>query len=67
MSNEERLKNGTGEMSTPVNRNLQILEYFNDVAELDDDTFKKKFLLALMRLPDEGWNCLEQLFLNTIC
>lgn len=58
--NEDWLRTGEGEMFKPVNKNLQILEYFNDVAELDDTSFKKKISLALAQLSDEGWQHLEK-------
>ena len=58
--NENWLRTGEGEMFKPVNKNLQILEYFNDVAELDDTSFKKKISLALAQLSDEGWQHLEK-------
>lgn len=58
--NEDWLRTGEGEMFKPVNKNLQILEYFNDVAELDDTSFKKRISLALAQLSDEGWQHLEQ-------
>lgn len=63
--NENWLRTGEGEMFKPVNRNLQILEYFNDVAELDDSSFKKRISLALAQLSDEGWQHLEK-FLDEI-
>lgn len=58
--NEDWLRTGEGEMFKPVNKNLQILEYFNDVAELDDTSFKKRISLALAQLSDEGWQNLEK-------
>lgn len=58
--NENWLRTGEGEMFKPVNKNLQILEYFNDVAELDDTSFKKRISLALAQLSDEGWQHLEK-------
>lgn len=58
--NNHWLRTGEGEMFKPVNKNLQILEYFNDVAELDDTSFKKKISLALAQLSDEGWQHLEK-------
>nr|DAO38378.1 MAG TPA: Repressor protein CI [Caudoviricetes sp.] len=58
--NEEWLRTGEGDMFKPVNKNLQILEYFNDVAEMEDSSFKKRISLALAQLSDEGWQHLEQ-------
>ena len=58
--NNHWLRTGEGEMFKPVNKNLQILEYFNDVAELDDTSFKKRISLALAQLSDEGWQHLEK-------
>mgnify|MGYP005916602077 FL=1 len=63
--NEEWLKNGTGEMFQPENKNDEISKLFGNVLKSSDDDFKYRLINALAKLDDSGWDNLEKL-LDTI-
>lgn len=57
--NEDWLRNGTGEMFKPRTKSQEIFAFANDVMELSDDKFKKRFVEALTRLDKKDWEALE--------
>lgn len=57
--NENWLRNGNGEMKKPRTRNQEVFAFANDVMELSDDKFKKRFVEALTRLDQKDWEALE--------
>lgn len=59
--NENWLKTGNGEKKIKLTYNQEIAEFANDVMELPDKNFKKRLVMALARLDDQGWNALEHL------
>lgn len=59
--NEEWLRNGTGEMFQPVNKNDEISRLFGDVLKKDDNNFRHRLIAALAKLDDTGWDELEHL------
>lgn len=59
--NEEWLRNGTGEMFQPVNKNDEISRLFGDVLKKDDNNFRHRLIAALAKLDDAGWDELEHL------
>lgn len=63
--NEEWLRNGTGEMFQPENKNDEISKLFGNVLKSSDDDFKYRLINALAKLDDSGWDNLEEL-LDTI-
>ena len=63
--NEEWLRNGTGEMFQPENKNDEISKLFGNVLKSGDDDFKYRLINALAKLDDSGWDNLEKL-LDTI-
>lgn len=63
--NEEWLRNGTGEMFQPENKNDEISKSFGNVLKSSDDDFKYRLINALAKLDDSGWDNLEKL-LDTI-
>lgn len=63
--NEEWLRNGTGEMFQPENKNDEISKLFGNVLKPSDDDFKYRLINALAKLDDSGWDNLEKL-LDTI-
>lgn len=64
-ANEEWLRNGTGEMFQPENKNDEISKLFGNVLKSSDDDFKYRLINALAKLDDSGWDNLEKL-LDTI-
>lgn len=56
---KEWLTNGIGEMRKPRTRNQEIFAFANDVMELSDDKFKKRFVEALTKLDKDDWEALE--------
>lgn len=63
--NEEWLRNGTGEMFQPENKNDEISKLFGNVLKSSDDDFKYRLINALAKLDDSGRDNLEKL-LDTI-
>lgn len=63
--NEEWLRNGTGEMFQPENKNDEISKLLGNVLKSSDDDFKYRLINALAKLDDSGWDNLEKL-LDTI-
>lgn len=63
--NEEWLRNGTGEMFQPENKNDEISKLFGNVLKSSDNDFKYRLINALAKLDDSGWDNLEKL-LDTI-
>lgn len=59
--NEEWLRNGTGEMFRPVNKNDEISRLFGDVLKNDDNNFRRRLIASLAELDDAGWEDLEHL------
>jgi transcriptional regulator with XRE-family HTH domain len=57
--NEEWLRTGNGKMFKSRTREQEIGAFVNDVMELNDDSFEKKFVSALARLEPKDWECLE--------
>lgn len=59
--NEEWLRNGTGEMFQPENKNDEISKLFGNVLKSSDNDFKYRLINALAKLDDSGWDNLEKL------
>lgn len=57
--NENWLRTGEGNMKKPLTRNQEIFNFANDVMELNDEKFKKRFVEALARLDERDWEALE--------
>lgn len=55
------LVNGIGNMRKPRTRNQEIFAFANDVMELEDEKFKKRFVEALTRLDSKDWEALEKI------
>lgn len=58
------LKNGVGEMFVKRSRIDEIGEFVNDVMEETDDSFKKRFLLALSKLNETDWETIAKIVEN---
>lgn len=59
--NEEWLRTGNGEMYKKLTRNQEIAEFANEVMENVDESFKKRFVIALSKLNESDWETLEKL------
>lgn len=59
--NEEWIRNGTGEMFQPENKNDEISRLFGEVLKKSDDDFRYRLINALAKLDDSGWDSLEKL------
>lgn len=59
--NEEWLRNGIGPMKKDRTRNQEIGEFVNDVMDMPDEAFKKRFIDSLKRLDAKDWEALEKI------
>lgn len=59
--NEEWLTTGQGEMYNPIHKSKAIAELLTDVLKDDENSFKKRLLIALAKLDENGWDSLESL------
>ena len=51
--NEHWLRTGDGEMFVQIARDKEIMRFVGDVMQGEDDNFRRRFLFALARLPEE--------------
>lgn len=58
---EEWLRNGSGKMCIVKTRNQEIQEFANDVMEDEDESFKKRLILALSKLDSRDWETLSKI------
>lgn len=56
---EHWLRTGEGEMFVQISRDKEIMRFVGDVMQGEDDNFRRRFLLALARLPEERWADIE--------
>lgn len=57
--NERWLRTGEGEMFVQIARDKEIMRFVGDVMQGEDDNFRRRFLLALARLPEARWKDVE--------
>ncbi len=57
--NEKWLRTGNGDMFQRRTKNEELLNFMNNVMELEDNNFKKKLVNALVKLDIEDWKYLE--------
>ena len=57
--NEHWLRTGEGEMFVQISRDKEIMRFVGDIMQGEDDNFRRRFLLALARLPEEHWADIE--------
>lgn len=58
---ESWLRTGNGEMYQPSTKNQEISDFLNDIMELDDKKFKKRFIESFARLEEKDWEHLEEI------
>ena len=57
--NERWLRTGEGEMFIQISRDQEIMDFVADTMQEDKENFRRRFLLALSRLPEERWADIE--------
>lgn len=63
--NEEWLRTGTGQMLVEKSKEQEMLDFFNEVASDLDDSFRRRFIHALAKIPSEDWGHIED-FIATL-
>ena len=59
LMSEHWLRTGEGEMFIQISRDQEIMDFVADTMQDDKDNFRRRFLLALSRLPEERWADIE--------
>ena len=59
--NEEWLRTGQGEMKREMTREQQIMDFASGFYDENDDSFKKRFVLALTKLNSKQWEQLNDI------
>lgn len=57
--NERWLRTGDGEMFVQISRDKEVMAFVGDVMRGEEDNFRRRFLLALSRMPEERWADIE--------
>lgn len=56
---EHWLRTGEGEMFVQISRDKEVMRFVGEVMRGEEDSFRRRFLLALARLPEERWADIE--------
>lgn len=56
---ERWLRTGEGDMFVQISRDKEVMRFVGDVMRGEEDTFRRRFLLALALLPEERWADIE--------
>ena len=59
--NEEWLRTGKGEPRKKRTRNQELQAFANDVMQEVDESFKKRFILALSKLNESDWETIKKI------
>lgn len=59
--NENWLRTGEGEPYIKRTRNQEIQSFANDVMEDIDESFRKRFVIALSKLDESDWNTIKKI------
>lgn len=59
--NEEWLQTGKGEMLRRRSKSQEIGSFVNDIMDLPDENFKKRFISALTKLNEDDWAVLMKI------
>lgn len=59
--NEEWLKTGNGEMLKRKSKSQEIGYFANEIMDLPDENFKKRFISALTKLNEDDWAVLMKI------
>ena len=59
--NKEWLENGTGEMKKSRTENQEIIAFANEIMDLPDENFKKRFIEALTKLDSQDWETIQKI------
>lgn len=55
------LRNGTGDMFSPIDRQDEIARLATDLFKGENGSFKERLILALARLDEKDWEVLEKI------
>lgn len=59
--NEEWLRTGSGEMKKEKSRNQELAEFVNEIMADIDESYRKRFILALSKLDTDEWKVIEKI------
>lgn len=63
--NETWLRTGEGPMFRPLGRDQELYTFIGNIA-LGPDSFKRRFIEALAKMPEEQWDALYRLAKNLV-
>ena len=63
---EHWLRTGDGKMFTATTRDEEVMAFVGVVMRGEEDNFRRRFLLALSRLPEERWADIEAFALQIV-
>lgn len=63
---EHWLRTGEGKMFVQISRDEEVMAFVGDVMRGEEDNFRRRFLLALSRLPEERWADIEAFALQIV-
>lgn len=59
--NEHWIRTGEGEMKMKLSRNKEIADFADNLMFEVDDSFKKRFIIALSKLSEKDWETIEKI------
>lgn len=59
--NEKWLRDGTGEMHRPIERNAELNDFLADVMHSESEDFRRRLVTVLSKLEPDEWELLEKM------
>ena len=59
--NIDWIRTGEGSMLRELSKNDEVSNFLNDMMELKDEDFKKRFIIALSKLNKDDWSTIKKI------